>query len=112
VKAIFLDRVEALRQIRAVAREALTAFPEIQEVRLFGSLATGTQTGASDVDLFLLLDKPLSHPVEGLKPYFLFFSKRLNVALDILAGGPGLPAELERALRGSILLASRLETAA
>src|SRR5574337_470379 len=27
VKAIFLDRVEALRQIRAVAREALTAFP-------------------------------------------------------------------------------------
>ncbi|WP_299286017.1 nucleotidyltransferase domain-containing protein, partial [Thermoflexus sp.] len=53
MKAISLDRDELLRRLREAAAEALEAFPELLEVRLIGSLATGTATGTSDVDLLL-----------------------------------------------------------
>ena len=40
---------------------------------------------------------------------FFLFSRRLEVALDLLLTGPDLPPGLEEALRGSILLARRGE---
>jgi len=110
-RAISLDRAEVLRRLREITYEALIAFPEVLEIRLIGSLAIGEQTGTSDVDLFILLERLPEHPIEGLKPYFFFFSKRLDLGLDILLAGPEPPAELERSLQHSVLLASRQDVA-
>jgi predicted nucleotidyltransferase len=93
--------------LREAAAEALEAFPELLEVRLIGSLATGTATGTSDVDLLLRVREISGNHLEAMKPYF--FSRRLEVALDLLLTGPDLPPGLEEALRGSILLARRGE---
>lgn len=107
VKAIFLDRDEVLRRLREVAVEALEAFPELQEVRLIGSLAAGTATGTSDVDLMLRVKEISGNPLEAMKPYFFFFSRRLEIGLDLLLVGSDLPPGLEEAMQGSILLARR-----
>ncbi len=107
VKVISLDRDEVLQQLREVAIEALKAFPELQEVRLIGSLAIGTHTGTSDVDLLLRVTEISGNPLEAMKPYFFFFSSRLGIGLDILLFGSDLPAGLEEAARRNILLAAR-----
>ncbi|MBW2023529.1 MAG: nucleotidyltransferase domain-containing protein [Deltaproteobacteria bacterium] len=107
VKAISLNRDEVLRRLAQISREALAAFPEAVEVRLIGSLASGTHTGTSDIDLVILLDRSPENPLEALRPYYLFFSKRLDVGVDILIGGPEPVAGMERALADSVLLASR-----
>jgi len=109
VKAISLDRDELLRRLREAAAEALEAFPELLEVRLIGSLAAGTATGTSDVDLLLRVKEISGNPLEAMKPYFFFFSRRLEIGLDLLLVGPDLPPGLEEALRGSIMLARRGE---
>jgi predicted nucleotidyltransferase len=106
-RSICLDRESLLTLLREVSGKALLAFPELVEVRLIGSLASGTQTGTSDIDLFLCLETLPAHPVEGMKPYYEFFSRRLEMALDILLGTPGREAADERLLAGSLLLAGR-----
>jgi len=108
VKVISLDRDEVIRRLREVAEEALVVFPELREVRLIGSLAEGTHTGTSDVDLFLLLDRAPKHPLEEMRPYFNFFSERLNISLDIFLSGLTPPEGIRESLRKSILLAGRV----
>jgi predicted nucleotidyltransferase len=107
VKVISLDRDEVLRQLREVAAEALKVFPHLQEVWLIGSLARATHTGTSDVDLLLRVTEVPENPLEALKPYFFFFSRRLGLALDVFLAGPQLPSGLEPMVRGGILLAAR-----
>lgn len=107
VSAISLDRDEVLQRLREVAVEALRVFPELQEVWLIGSLARATHTGTSDVDLLLRVMELSGNPLEALKPYFFFFSRRLGLGLDVLLSGPELPSELEQALQGGIRLAAR-----
>jgi predicted nucleotidyltransferase len=107
VKVISLDRDEVIRRLRGVAEQALAVFPELREVRLIGSLAEGTHTGTSDVDLFLLLDRAPEHPLEKMRPYFNFFSERLNISLDIFLSGPTPPEGIRESLRKSIFLACR-----
>ena len=109
VKAIFLDQDELLRRLREVAVEALEAFPELQEVRLIGSLAAGTATGTSDVDLLLRVKEVSGNPLEALKPYFFFFSRRLEISLDLLLIGPESPPGLEKEWMEEIVLARRGE---
>ncbi len=111
VKAISLDRDEVLRRLREVAAEALETFPELRQIRVIGSLATGTQTGTSDVDLLLQVADFPAHPLEAMKPYYLFFSRRLNVGLDMLLIGPVPPPELGGMLRESLLVAAREDAA-
>jgi predicted nucleotidyltransferase len=108
VKVISLNRDEVIRRLREVAAQALAAFPELREVRLIGSLAEGTYTGTSDVDLLLLLDRAPEHPLEQIKPYFYFFSERLNIGLDVFLSGPTPPEGIRESLRKSILLAGRV----
>ena len=84
VSVISLDRDEVIRRLREISAQALAVFPELREVRLIGSLAEGTHTGTSDVDLLLLLDRAPEHPMEEMRPYFYFFSERLNIGLDVL----------------------------
>ncbi len=109
VKAISLDRDELLQRLRTVAAAALEAFPELREVRLIGSLAAGTHTGTSDVDLLLRVAETSGNPLEAMRPYFFFFSRRLEIGLDLLLAGPELPPGLAEAVKGSLLLAARGE---
>jgi predicted nucleotidyltransferase len=92
-----------------VAAEALAAFPHLQEVWLIGSLARASHTGTSDVDLLLRVTETPANPLEALKPYFFFFSRRLEIGLDVFLAGPELPPGLEQMLQGGILLAAREE---
>lgn len=90
VKAIWLDREEVIARLRDISARAVALFPEIEEIRLFGSIARGEQTGLSDVDLFLQIDsRGASHagednPIERMKPYFKYFSEELKISLDMV----------------------------
>jgi predicted nucleotidyltransferase len=120
VKAIYWDKEALLARLHEVSGEALQQFPEIVEIRLVGSMAQGTETGLSDVDLFLWLSESAEeNPLERMKPYYSFFAGRLAVALDMIVAvrepgrfepgaepsGRGLVEE--EILRGSLLLAGR-----
>ncbi|MBC7185495.1 MAG: nucleotidyltransferase domain-containing protein [Calditrichaeota bacterium] len=107
VKAISVNVAEVISRLRQVAEEALAVFPEVQEVRLIGSIASGTHTGTSDVDVFLRVRELTGNPVECMRPYFFFFSRRLDVGLDLLISGPEVPPAMKKALQGSVLLAAR-----
>lgn len=106
-KAIYLNRPELLRQLKELAQEAMTVFPEILEIRLIGSLASGTQTGTSDIDLLIIIEKPIQNPVADIRPYFFFFSKRLNIGLDILMVRKDVPVHFKKTIQNSLILACR-----
>ena len=84
VKAISLNREGILRRLKAVAEEASRVFPSIVEIRLFGSLAKGEETGLSDADLLIITASENKNPIERMKPYFSFFSDRLDIAIDMI----------------------------
>jgi predicted nucleotidyltransferase len=84
VKAISLNRESVLRRLKEIVEEASRAFPEIVEVRLFGSLAKGEETGLSDVDLLIVTERGKENPVERMKPYFSFFSDRMDIGVDMI----------------------------
>ncbi len=88
VKAISLNRDEILEKLQQISKEALIAFPEIREIRLFGSLARGEETGLSDADIFILTTSNEKNPLERMRPYFDFFSRRLGMALDMIVATP------------------------
>jgi len=108
VKAISLNRDEVIQRLKEVSA-ALVTFPHLQEVRLIGSLATGSHTGTSDVDLLLQVNERIENPLEAIKPYFFFFSRHLDIGIDLLLYDKTIPAEMQPMLQGSILLASRSE---
>lgn len=84
VKAISLNREGVLHRLREIAEEASRVFPSIVEVRLFGSLAKGEETGLSDVDLLIVTESENENPLERMKPYFSFFSDRLDIGIDMV----------------------------
>ncbi|ADN02306.1 hypothetical protein STHERM_c13660 [Spirochaeta thermophila DSM 6192] len=54
------------------------------EVRVFGSVARGEETGLSDVDLLVVIREGPDDPLERMRPYFLFFCERIPLSLDVL----------------------------
>jgi len=82
-------------------------FPEIQEVRLIGSIAKGENTGLSDVDIFILVDNANDNPIERIKPYFNFFSDKIDIAIDILVATKEEAESFRNLLQKSLLLYSR-----
>jgi predicted nucleotidyltransferase len=107
VKGIYLDRDALLDHIKKLADKALLAFPEIVEIRLLGSLAVGQQTGLSDVDLFVLLKYGGGHPIERMKPYYFFFSRGLEMALDMIVATEEEKVQFVELLEDSYLIAAR-----
>ena len=62
VTVFWLDREAAIDALRGASRALVERDPSVLSVRLFGSLASGTATAASDADLLLVLrdiDVPL-----------------------------------------------------
>ncbi len=53
VKVISLNRDEMIRHLREVATSAPVTFPHLRNVYLIGSLASGSYSGTSNVDLLL-----------------------------------------------------------
>ncbi len=93
--------------MRDLAIEAIAFFPELKEVRLFGSLARGEQTGLSDIDLFLVVESEEKNPLERLKPYYGFFAGRLEIGVDIITSVEGDLQPFKGFLGGSIVLAKK-----
>lgn len=85
-KAFYLDPAHVLKRLKTAARQAMETFPQISEVLLFGSLARGTQTGLSDIDLAILLSSESAQvdPLERARPYHRFFCERLSMGLDVI----------------------------
>lgn len=104
VKAIFLNREKVLKRVREISNEALSVFPEIREIRLFGSLSKGKETGLSDVDIFLLLESKDKNPLQRMKPYFDFFSDRLDIGVDMITATKDEMENFKEILKDSILL--------
>mgnify|MGYP006291178261 CR=1 FL=1 len=108
VTAFFLDRKELVNQLKGVCREAIDHFPECLEIRLFGSIASETHTGLSDVDIFILVDKNRhSNPLERMRPYFNFFSEKLDIATDVIVANIAEVNQFKEILKGSIIMAKR-----
>lgn len=101
VKAISLNREGVIRKLTLLAEEASRAFPAIQEVRLYGSLAKGEESGLSDADLFILTEEEGEDPLERMKPYFNFFSDRAGLAIDLIVATKREAESLQEFLAGS-----------
>ncbi|MDW3229998.1 MAG: nucleotidyltransferase domain-containing protein [Acidobacteriota bacterium] len=93
-----------MEELKTAAKEAGDTFPEIKEIRLFGSLARKEETGLSDVDIFIVAETEIKNPVEKIKPYFYFFSKRLKMSLDLIVAQPEELPHYEEMLKDSLPL--------
>jgi predicted nucleotidyltransferase len=100
VRIISLNRDELLTRLRQIATRLQAEHPEVADVRLFGSLARGDQTGTSDVDILIVLrhtsEADPHRRILNFMPYF-----------DLLRGTDFLVytrAELERLSAGNRFL--------
>lgn len=73
----FLDRPGTVEAYRRLALQAAARDPRITRVVLFGSLATGRATIASDADLMVVLR---DHPLRAIE--------RIPEYLELFRGGP------------------------
>jgi predicted nucleotidyltransferase len=55
VSVTWFDRDAVWRAVEAHARALASRHPEIEEIRIFGSLVSGTPVPGSDVDLLIVL---------------------------------------------------------
>lgn len=107
VKAIYIDKKEVMEQLHKVARDALREFPEIEEIRLFGSLARGEETGLSDIDILIIAETDVENPIERAKPYFFYFSEMLPLALDLIVATREEQETVKKIIGENIILAKR-----
>ena len=71
VKITWLDRRQAIENLRRSVSELAAARPEIETVILFGSLASGDAVPGSDADLLFILsdsDQPFSERIPHYIP--------------------------------------------
>lgn len=107
VKAFFLNRPELIERTKSIAQEAGAAFPHIQEILLFGSLARHEETGLSDIDLCIIARNLPANPIDRLKLFYGFFTKRLPIALDLLVLLPEEKESHEEYLKKAVVLYSK-----
>lgn len=87
-KCISIDKEAILKKLREISTKAVKKFPEIEDIRIFGSFAKNQETGLSDVDIFIISKTKETHPVERIKPYFNFFTEHLDIAIDLFVAKP------------------------
>jgi predicted nucleotidyltransferase len=71
VSVTWFDKDAVWRAVEAHARALAVRFPEIEEIRVFGSLVKGTAVPGSDVDLLIVLgasDRPFLDRISGYLP--------------------------------------------
>ena len=92
VKIFSLNRDEIVDQLREAARRLQAQYPEVRDVRLFGSLARGDHVGTSDADVMIIVEGEIpANPLARLQRYYPHFA--LPIGLDLLVY---TPAEIEQ----------------
>jgi predicted nucleotidyltransferase len=78
-----LDRGELLARLRAIAHRICANHQEVIQVRVFGSVARGDQTGTSDTDILIVLHgcEP-GDPLEQIRLFYPYFD--LPIGTDLL----------------------------
>ena len=112
VRVRYLDRDAVLASLRELATRLGSERPEIQEIRLFGSLARGQRNPFADADLLIVLDasdlpirERLAHykPTRIPLPMDLTVCTRAELGRELAAGN----RFLTRVLGESLTLYSR-----
>jgi predicted nucleotidyltransferase len=74
VRIISLDRNDPLVRLREISARIRKEHDEVEEIRLFGSLARGDATGTSDADALIVLhessERDPHHRILAFLPYF------------------------------------------
>jgi predicted nucleotidyltransferase len=105
----YLDRKKVLAELRGVAADLAAARPEVQEVRLFGSLAREEPNPYADADLLIILDAsdlpyrdraPVYKPARSPVPLDLIVCTRAELEREVSACDPFI----ERILAESVTL--------
>ncbi len=104
VKGLYLDSQPLLERVRHVSEEAAVKFPELIEVRVFGSIARGDHSGLSDLDLLLVVHSHEKNPLKRMRPYYDFFLDRIQFALDMIVITEPEKSAFEKILDESIIL--------
>lgn len=108
VKGFLIDREMVMEKLKDVSETALNTFPEILEIRVFGSFAKGEETGLSDIDIFILISSSdEKNPVQRLKKYFYFFSENLDIAVDVVVADLSEINNFKDIISNSILITKR-----
>ncbi|CUS97453.1 nucleotidyltransferase domain-containing protein [Candidatus Kryptobacter tengchongensis] len=108
VKGFYLKREEILKTVEEISKTAMDLFPEIDEIRIFGSFAKKQETGLSDIDIFVLLsDTGSENPIERCKKYFYFFADNLDIAVDVIVAGENEIESFRNLINESILVVKR-----
>lgn len=91
----YLDREKVLAALREIAARIGAAHPEVQEVRLFGSLARAERNPYADADFLIVLDAsdlpyrdrpPVYKPVGAPVPMDLTVCTRAELDREVAAG--------------------------
>jgi predicted nucleotidyltransferase len=94
--AVFLDRQQAVEEVRQAVRRLAADRPGVIEVWLFGSLARGDATPRSDADLLIVVDRDDRRPMDRA-PEFLRLLVGVGRPVDVIVA----TAEEWRAREGS-----------
>jgi len=112
VRVRYLDRDAVLASLRELATRLGADRPEIQEIRLFGSLARGQRNPFADADLLIVLDAsdlpvreriPLYKPTRTPVPMDVTVCTRDELTRELAAGN----RFLRRILGDSLVFYSR-----
>jgi len=104
VRIISVRRDEVLARLREVAGQIRAAQPEVKEIRVFGSIARGDQTGLSDVDVLVVLwGHDGDDPLERIRAFYPYFD--LPIGVDLLVY---TEEEITRRLREGDVFMQRL----
>ncbi|MGA1844000.1 MAG: nucleotidyltransferase domain-containing protein [bacterium] len=82
VKFISIHREALLEALQKTAESVRIKYPEVLDIRLFGSIAKKEQVGTSDVDILIILNKTTDAPYKRI----LRFRREFDIAvpLDLL----------------------------
>ncbi len=106
-KGVFLRREETIKALKTIAAKVKIDYPEVREIRLFGSLAKGNHGPGSDADLLIILEKNnLEHPEDRI-PQFLWFFLKAPLPVEVF---PYTKEEISQMLRrGNRFIRNALE---
>ncbi|MCD6463554.1 MAG: nucleotidyltransferase domain-containing protein [Thermotogae bacterium] len=79
-----MDREKIINAARQAAEKAIEKFPYIEEIYLIGSIATGEQTGTSDVDILVVASVKPDEMLDHLKELMKFFVERIDHPTDVI----------------------------
>jgi len=88
VVVTWLDRGARVERVRQALQRLMAKRADVSRAVLFGSLARGTGTAASDVDLLVEVDAPSPEALRDLKPALLLAMRPLPCAVDLVLRTP------------------------